>query len=84
MDGSYKTAVATTPDVVFGTIPGTANVAPARMAKLQGNAFDTSGDARTNSLFPTFTQPGDQRFFEMRSATANDAQKYVRVVGTVR
>ncbi len=158
-DGSYKTVLSDTPDVTFSSIPGAANTAPTRMAKLQWNEIDplgfdflttggsktgsqvdtnvswkrnplaepvnqvsafgmlkttstdlplrvlaqtnvprtatmaslapnnvssSSGDACATSLFPTFTQPGDQRNMEIRSATANDTIKYVRVVGTVR
>ena len=36
------------------------------------------------AMFPAFRLAGDQRTVEIRSTTADDTQKFVRIVGTVR
>jgi len=38
----------------------------------------------TNATFPTFTSASDQRTVEIRSTTADDTQKFVRVIGAYR
>jgi len=44
----------------------------------------SGSNACTSPSFPTFTTTSDQRTVEIRSTTADDTQKFVRVVGTYR
>ncbi|MBV8272786.1 MAG: hypothetical protein JO067_11010 [Cupriavidus sp.] len=50
-------------------------------------AGQTASDGVTNcatATFPTFSLANDQRTVEIRSTTADDTQKFVRVIGTYR
>ncbi len=44
----------------------------------------SAGESCIGAGFAAFNQAGDQRNLEIRSSTADDIYKYVRVVGTVR
>lgn len=65
----------------------TAVVSTANQGSSAGSGTGTNGIANcapASQGFPTFTSQNDQRTVEIRSTTADDTQKFVRVIGTYR
>ncbi|WP_400101577.1 hypothetical protein [Cupriavidus sp. CuC1] len=48
------------------------------------NSASSALTSCSTAVFPAFGLAGDQRTVEIRSTTADDTQKFVRIVGTVR
>ncbi|EHP44484.1 hypothetical protein OR16_02285 [Cupriavidus basilensis OR16] len=80
--GSLQSAVPLPERVLIQGLP------VARSARSDTVSATNSGSSAltpcSTAVFPAFGLAGDQRTVEIRSTTADDTQKFVRIVGTVR